>query len=518
MSPAAKMPGTVVARLAGGRPSRQALGRDVAPGQHEPALVASDLVGQPLAVRVGPEEQEQSPDLAAVRRAAGDVLDVHPLQPSVTTPVDHAGAAEDLDAGVVADLVDQVVRHRGRQVGTPDHDGDRAGEAGQVHGGLAGAVAAADHDDVGALHLAGRGHGGAVVDAVPDQGVEGLDADPAVGHAGRDHHGAGVHVAALGADDVRLPVGPRLERDDRPAGEEAGAEADRLVAGALGQPHPGDAAGEAEVVADHGAGAGLAADRLALDGDGGEPLAGGVHAGGEPGRAGADDHQVDDLVDLDVVGTAVEGHREVAGGARHERLGGREGLHDGPPVRLADVAGEDVAAVVAVGVEDAARQPDALEVVAQLQGQDVVLGRDDADRHHLRHRDGGRPVVEQVDDRAVELLVADPARHEQERVVLAGGLAGTQGLGVAAEVLVVGDHDAAGRRDRLPDLGDGGVDLHVGQLGLDDEQRHLAARAQDVERLVLGVGRAGGESGRRTRGRSGRTAAPGRRGGCRRPG
>ena len=113
----------------------------------------------------------------------------------------------------------------------------------QVDGGLAGGVAATDDDDVVALHLAGGGHRAAVEDAQADERLDRGDAELAVGDAGRDHDRAGAHVAAVGAQHERLTVGARLERGHRPPGEEAGAEADRLVAGPLGQPHPGDARG-----------------------------------------------------------------------------------------------------------------------------------------------------------------------------------------------------------------------------------------------------------------------------------
>jgi hypothetical protein len=93
----------------------------------------------------------------------------------------------------------------------------------------------------------------------------------------------------------------------------------------------------------------------------------------------------------------------------------------------------------------------------------------------------------------VELLVADPPRHQQEGVVLAGGLPGAQRLGVAPEVLPVGDHDAPGGRDDLADPADRRVDLHVRQLGLEDEQGDLAAGVQDPHRPVLGVRGGGGE-------------------------
>ena len=66
-----------------------------------------------------------------------------------------------------------------------------AREPGQVERGLAGGVAAADHDDVVALHLAGRGHRGAVVDADADQLLERGYAELAVGDAAGDQRRPG---------------------------------------------------------------------------------------------------------------------------------------------------------------------------------------------------------------------------------------------------------------------------------------------------------------------------------------
>ena len=142
---------------------------------------------------------------------------------------------------------------------------------------------------------------------------------------------------------MRLLGAPGVDRGDRPAGEEAGAEPDGLVAGSLGEPHAGDAAREAEVVADHRAGAGLAADSLGLQHDRGQSLGGAVDGGREPGRAGTDDRQVDDRVDLDVVGPPVDLDRDVvhaldrlrrAADALHERqCGARAGLLDRAPGR-----------------------------------------------------------------------------------------------------------------------------------------------------------------------------------------
>jgi len=62
----------------------------------------------------------------------------------------------------------------------------------------------------------------------------------------------------------------------------------------------------------------------------------------------------------------------------------------------------------------------------------------------------------------VELLVADAAWHQQVRVVLAGGQAGAQLVGVLAEPVEVRGDDAARRRDHGTPPGEGGEDRLVG--------------------------------------------------------
>ena len=78
MSPPAKMPGTVVARSAGGTSSTHCSRRDVAPGEHEAALVAQHRVRQPAALRGRAEEQEQPARLDPLLSAGVDVLHVEP--------------------------------------------------------------------------------------------------------------------------------------------------------------------------------------------------------------------------------------------------------------------------------------------------------------------------------------------------------------------------------------------------------------------------------------------------------
>ena len=235
-------------------------------------------------------------------------------------------------------------------------DRHRAREPGQVQRRLAGGVAAAHHDDVVALHLAGRGHRGAVVDAGADQVLERGYAELAVGDAARDEDGPGPDVAAVGAEQVRgRPPAPGSSAVTSQPVKNCGAEAERLVAGALRQPHPGDAAGEAEVVADHRAGAGLAADRLGLQDDDREPFGGSVDRRRQPGRPAADDREVDDLVDLEVAGTAVDRDRHVADARGLDRH--PVGRNDEGPAQLldAELLADPVQIVLELGSRRGAR-------------------------------------------------------------------------------------------------------------------------------------------------------------------
>ena len=93
---------------------------------------------------------------------------------------------------LVADLVDQILRHALFQRAAAHHQGHGAGVVGEEHRRLAGGVAGADQVDVLALGDAGLAAGGAVVDALADQPVEALDGDPAPVDAGGEDDGAGV--------------------------------------------------------------------------------------------------------------------------------------------------------------------------------------------------------------------------------------------------------------------------------------------------------------------------------------
>ena len=128
---------------------------------------------------------------------------------------------------------------------------------------------------------------------------------------------------------------PGLETGDGPGEIERGAESRCLEDGASAELPAGDPAWEAEVVADHRAGAGLSAERLGLEDQRVEALRGAVDGRPQPGRAGTDDRKVEHRR-RDVDGDAERrGELSVAGigesrGSHHLHQG-LPALPPGPP-------------------------------------------------------------------------------------------------------------------------------------------------------------------------------------------
>ena len=128
---------------------------------------------------------------------------------------------------------------------------------------------------------------------------------------------------------------PGCEAGDAAGEVERGAEPRRLEHGPPAELAAGDAAREAEVVADHRARAGLPAERLALEHQRGQAFRGAVDGGAQPGRTGADDGQVEHRR-LDVDGDAEGGGELAVGGIGEDRRAHH--LDEGVPRRLPAIA------------------------------------------------------------------------------------------------------------------------------------------------------------------------------------
>ena len=174
---------------------------------------------------------------------------------------------------------------------------DVARVPGEVQGGLARGVAAADDVRPPPEQPLRVERGGAVVDA-----------RRLVAARGRHASSRRYETPVARTTDRACTRRPPLDSHDQPLAvvassdvaardvRERAAEDPGLLVGALGELGPGDAAGEAEVVADQRARPRLPADRLALDHEGPQPLGCRVHRGSETGRARADDHDVEHRV------------------------------------------------------------------------------------------------------------------------------------------------------------------------------------------------------------------------------
>ena len=130
---------------------------------------------------------------------------------------------------------------------------------------LSGGVAAADHQHRRAGADTRLEVGGRVVDAGALEALEVLDGQALVARAGGDDHRSRRDLAAVLEDDhVEAPLGAQTH--DLARGVQPRAESQRLDGRARGEVSAGDAVGEARVVLDPRARAGLAADRDARPG------------------------------------------------------------------------------------------------------------------------------------------------------------------------------------------------------------------------------------------------------------
>ncbi len=238
-----------------------------------------------------------------------------------------------------------------------------------------------------------------------------------------------------------------------------------------------DPAREPRIVADQRRRAGLPADRLLLDHERGQPLGGRVDGRRQSAGTGSDHHDVVDAVGGEGRHQA-ERVRDLEVGGRLEgrRRRGERQLHDGQLGIGQAEAGEQPGRRLRADLVEAHRDVVAAERVTQGVGALVTLLADDP--HRLEADPLGQvPVVQGVDDRSVELLVASalgaqehqlgvPLADGREHVRRAGEVApdradgpfggGVQRVGAAQEVealAVVGSEAGNDQRDLpLPPL------------------------------------------------------------------
>ena len=217
---------------------------------------------------------------------------------------------------------DQVLRHRRGQRVLVDHDGDARAPVGEVQRGLPSRVPAAEHEDMAAVRP-GLQLGGGVVDPGPLELLPVGQRQAADPRPARGHHRPRGDRGAVGQAYGEAPVRRHGDTVDAAWAEQRRAEALRLDGGPGSQLSTGYPVGEAEVVLDARARAGLAAGREGVQDSNVESFRGPVHRCRQPGGPGADDH---DVIRLRVVRVAAKAkRRRQSGRVRvHQHAGGRD--------------------------------------------------------------------------------------------------------------------------------------------------------------------------------------------------
>src|SRR3569623_166881 len=234
-------------------------------------------------------EQPVSGDAALFAAAA--VGERNLVEHLITAQGDHVGVRDHFDVFGGIDAVDQILGQGALQRIAADHDVNALRVIGEMHGGLPGRIAAADDVDLLALNEGRLASAGAVIHTGAEQTVFVGEAEPAVFDAGRADSSMGDDAGAV------------FEVDDAFAGLEFGAhplarqqnlhsELAGLFPRPFGEFGAADAGGEAQVVFDIGAAAGLTADRPALHQHRAQTVGAAVHLGAQPGRTRAVDRKI----------------------------------------------------------------------------------------------------------------------------------------------------------------------------------------------------------------------------------
>ena len=192
---------------------------------------------------------------------------------------------------------------------------------------------------------------------------------------------------------------------------DCGAEFLRLVVGARHQGHAGDAGRKSEVVLDPRRGAGLAAERAAVEHQHGQSLRGGINRGGEAGGTGADDGHVIDAVRIDRSHEA-DAAREFEFARIVQQLSVRT-EHDRQLTRI-DVKALDQGLGLGVGlrIEPLLRMAVAREKIRQPQHVAVVGPADDHRAAGARLEQADAAENERAHDARAELGFRDQQRAQ----------------------------------------------------------------------------------------------------------
>lgn len=305
------------------------------------------------------------------------------------------GVGADADVGCGGDLIDEVVGHGGAKTFAADDDLDFGGVAGEVDGALSGGIAASDDHDAAVAAGEGFGSGGAVVDSGTGAFGDAGGGVFAIGHASGDDQGVGDDFAAGGQLEAFVAA-VKGYGGDFDGGEEFGAEALGLEDGAAGEFGAADAGGEAEVVLDAGAGAGLATGSVAIQEQRPQSFRSAVDRRRETCRTRADDDEIVEIMgsgdaEAEVFGELGQGGMG-EGSAVFEQHGREIGVRESS-------GGEEVGRLgVAIDIEPAVGDEITGEEILDGVGEGGPLAAEEAEAGGFRGAVGVPGIEEVVDD------------------------------------------------------------------------------------------------------------------------
>src|SRR5260370_785396 len=212
----------------------------------------------------GAGEQKQIADVDGALFTGQPAAPAHALERPIVAAFKrgHLGVEYRFDIRRGLDALDQVARHAGAKAAAADHHVNLAGVARQKHRGLAGGIAAAHQHDLLLRAQPRLDWRGPVPDAAALELLQVFDLGPPVTRAARDHDAARAQSVAALERERKDAAGARAIQRLRPdRNHDVGAAVLRLGEGAAGQRLARDSRGEAKVIFDSGAGAGLSAGR-----------------------------------------------------------------------------------------------------------------------------------------------------------------------------------------------------------------------------------------------------------------
>src|SRR4051812_2775481 len=184
-----------------------------------------------------------------------------------------------LDPRIFFDAADKVLRHRFRKSARPNYHMDFARGLGEVHRGLSGGIAAANHDNLFVAAELRLDEGGAVVNAFALELREVGHTDLVVRSASRNYDGSrGDCAGAIYFYDIRLAFAAQFH--GRLCNCDLGAKFLRLRVRASRELLSGDAGRKAEVVLDPRTGTSLSAGSIRLQDNHVESLRCCINSGG----------------------------------------------------------------------------------------------------------------------------------------------------------------------------------------------------------------------------------------------